>query len=118
VNALQQYLFRAASELGLRIEVDHVVTLADGRAMRSQALFPDLGNVSGTLVFSFDDPMDRSAREELKARAYAMSTMGVSGQNSTFDIQSFIETCSDWGWVGDPSKIPSWMKSRPQISYH
>jgi hypothetical protein len=118
MNALQQYLYRAASELALRIEVDHVVTLSDGRAIRSQALFLDLGNVSGTLVFSFKDAVDRSAREELKARAYAMSTMGSGEQNSTFDIQSLIETFSDWGWVGDPSRTPLWMKSRPQTSYH
>jgi hypothetical protein len=97
MNSLQQLLFRAAAELALRIEVDHVVTLADGREIRSQVWFPDLGNVSGTLLFSFRDPPDRSAREELKARAYAMSTMGPGGQNSTFDIQSFVETFSDWG---------------------
>lgn len=114
MSPLQEYLHRAAAELGLRIEIGHAVTLSDGRNLVSQVRFPDLGNSSGTLVFAVEDLVDRSAREELKKRDYAISTMsGAIPKTMVFDIESLKETFSDWGWVGDSSRTPNWMKENP-----
>jgi hypothetical protein len=119
MSPLQKYLHRAAAELGLRIEIAHAVTLSDGRLLLSQVRFLDLGNSSGTLVFTVEDQVDRSAREELKKREYAISTMsGAIPKTMIFDIESLKETFSDWGWIGDPSGTPSWMKENPQTQYH
>jgi len=119
MSPLQKYLHRAAAELGLRIEIAHAVSLSDGRILLSQVLFPDLGNYSGTLVFTVEDQVDHSAREELKKRDYSISTMsGAIPKNAVFDIESLKETFSDWGWIGDPSRTPSWMKKNTQTRYH
>jgi hypothetical protein len=119
MSPLQKYLQRAAAELDLRIEIAHAVTLSDRRILISQVLFPDLGNHSGTLVFTVEDRPDQSARGELLKRQYATSIMsGVIPKNSVFDIESLKETFSDWGWIGDPSRTPSWMRETPQTLYH
>jgi hypothetical protein len=119
MNALQQYFARGAVELGLRIEVDYAVTLSDGRILRSEVLFPDLGNYSGTLVFTVENQPDRNARAELLKRQYATSVMsGVMSKQVSFDIESLKQTFSDWGWAGDPALTPAWLKETPQIGYH
>jgi hypothetical protein len=118
MNALQQYLSRAAAELDLRIEIEPIVTLSDGRSLRAQVRFPDLGNSSGALVFSFGDLLDRRAREDLKAQGYSMSTMSGAPAAASFDIDSLKETFLDWGWFGDPALTPNWLKEPPPIGYH
>ena len=60
VNPMQRWLSCAADELGIRISVEHVVVLADGRNVRAQALFPDLGAERGTLVFDAAEQLDGS----------------------------------------------------------
>src|SRR5271156_896677 len=96
MSPLQKYLQRAAAELDLRIEIAHAVTLSDGRILISQVLFPDLGNHSGTIVFTVEDKPNQSARGELLKRQYATSIMsGVIPKNSVFDIESNRESKRD-----------------------
>ena len=118
MNLLQKDFHRAATELGLLIELNHDVKLSDGRILRAQVWLPDLGNVSGTLVFSFRDDVDSEARRELKERAFLLSTMGDGIPGVEFDLDRFVETFSEWGWCGDPERTPAWIKEIPPAQYH
>jgi hypothetical protein len=109
MNDMPKYLVRAAEELGLRITVAHVVTLSGGRPLHSEAYFPDLGNPRGTLVFRPTGDLDNSARQELKAQGYGISTFSEPLPSETFEIENYAEMFSEWGWSGEMNQRPSWM---------
>lgn len=107
---MQRWLSRAAGELGIRISLEHVVVLADGRNLRAEALFPDLGAQRGTLVFDAAEQLDAIARKELLAQGYTASSFHQPSVNEQFDLASYAEMFSDWGWAGTPEEEPAWMR--------
>ena len=109
MTLMQQWLAQAARELGLRISLRHAVVLADGRTLTSQALFPDLGAERGTLVFDAVEQLDSEASKELRAKGYTASSFHQPLHGDEFDLRSYAEMFSEWGWTGDPAAQPSWM---------
>jgi hypothetical protein len=106
---MQEWLARAADELGVRVEIGRVVTLSDGMNVGCQALFPDLGNVLGTLVFDSDNAVDSGVRRELVAQGYGMSTFSEPLAGEVFDLDGYAQMFAEWGWTGSASKRPTWM---------
>jgi hypothetical protein len=109
-NQMQQWLARAAEELGVRALIGYVVTLSDGRQLLSQALFPDFGSALGTLVFRSQDEIDAGIRYQLLAMGFGMSTFSEPLQNEEFDIDSYREMLSEWGWTSEGRKRPDWLR--------
>lgn len=109
MNRMQEYLVRAADELGIRVEVAYPIILSDGRKLISQARFPDLGNASGTLVFCSSDNVDVNARRELKAHGCGISTFSEPLPNEVFDAGNYAEMFAEWGWTGELTSKPSWI---------
>jgi len=109
MNLMQQHLARAAKELGLRVIIGYAVKLSDGEMLSSQALFPDLGNPKGTLVFHWDDRIDKKARQDLVTQEYGASTFGEPLPGQNFDVTSYARMFAEWGWWGDERDKPSWM---------
>ena len=109
MNRMQEWLARAAEELGVRIAMDYAAVLSDGTRLPSQALFPDFGSVFGTLVFDSADVLDAAARRDLTARGYSISTFSEPLPNAEFDVDSYAEMFSEWGWTSNERQKPSWM---------
>ncbi len=109
MNCLQEFLMRAAKELGIKINVGYVVMLSDGRSLVSQALVRDLGGPKGTLIFCCPDRITDDIRGDLVAQGFGISTFSEPLSGEIFDIASYSEMFSDWGWVGDEDEKPSWM---------
>jgi hypothetical protein len=107
---MQEWLARAASQLDLQVCIDFSVPLADGRTLRSQAHFPDLGGDKGTLIFTFQQDLDAVARRELKNHGYALSTFSEPLDNESFDIQSYASMFREWGWTGALGAKPRFMR--------
>jgi hypothetical protein len=108
-NRFQEELMRAAEELGLIIVVNYVVVLPKGDSFLSQTLFPNPGNLRGTLVFSSNNKVDATTRSALSILGYSMSSFAEPLPNQIFDIESCREMFADWGWVGDEQSKPKWM---------
>ena len=106
---MQEWLARAAEELTVRVMIGYVVTLSDGRRLTSQALFPDFGGPFGTLVFRSQDSLDEAARRDLVAQGYGMSTFAEPLPNEDFDVDSYAEMFSEWGWTSAEAKKPAWL---------
>jgi hypothetical protein len=109
MNRMQVWLARAAEELGVRIFLGYAAVLSDGTRLPSQALFPDLGGVFGTLVFDSADVLDAAARRDLAAQGYSISTFSEPLPNEEFDVGSYAEMFSEWGWTSNERQKPSWM---------
>lgn len=109
MSRTQEWLARVAEELGVRIAMGYVAVLSDGTRLPSQGLFPDFGGVFGTLVFDSADVIDAAARRELVAQGYAISTFSEPLQNEEFDVDSYAEMLSEWGWTSNEKQKPSWM---------
>jgi len=104
---MQEWLARAASELGLRVTIGHTVTLFDGTELVSEALFPDLSNPLGILVFQ--ETPDANARQELVQRGLGISTFSAPLPDQEFDLDSYAGMFAEWGWTGPEELKPAWM---------
>ena len=109
MNRMQEWLTRAAEELGIRIVVGHVACLSNGKTVQAQVFFPDLGSVHGTLVFSSVDAPDAVHRRHLVEQGFAMSTFSEPLPNEEFDLRNYADMFAEWGWTGDIGLKPVWM---------
>lgn len=110
MNRMQEWLARAAEQLGIRVEIGFIATLSNGSKLTSQALFPDLGSALGTLVFSSQDAVDRATRGDLVAQGYGISTFSEPLPQEVFDVDSYAEMFAEWGWTGTAREKPTWME--------
>ena len=109
MNKMQEWLFRASNELGLRAEFNYLVKLGDGSTLTARAYFPHLSNSKGVLIFDWSDKVDASARQELESMGMGMTTFGEPGPNEEFDIGSYIQMFAEWGWTGPEAQKPRWI---------
>ena len=103
---LRALLTRAAVDLGLRVETDRALTLANGKRMVAEAYFPDLGTPHGMLVFALDHPTP--VVEEVIGRGGA-SFVATPRAEDAYDVDDFVAMFRDWGWAGDELRRPEWM---------
>jgi hypothetical protein len=108
MNKMQEWLARAAGDLGVRIVVGYTAQLSGQKHITAQALFPDFGNRLGTLVFCSDQIISRSDERELVNKGYAISAFSEPLPNEKFDLDSYREMLSDWGWTSNGTR-PKWL---------
>ncbi|KJC62336.1 hypothetical protein UP10_03140 [Bradyrhizobium sp. LTSPM299] len=109
MSRMQEWLAHAAQELGVRVVIAYVAVLSDGKQISTQALFPDLGGAFGTLVFASMDVLDREAERDLVAHGYSISTFSEPLPKDEFDLESYAEMFSEWGWTSNEMQKPTWM---------
>lgn len=110
MSRMHTWLAKAASDLGLRVQVGFNVRLSCGKTIQTQAVFPDLGGESGTLVFTFQQELGSEERQELKSMGFALSTFSEPGEGEQFDLQSYAEMFRAWGWTGSLGEKPRFMR--------
>ena len=109
MNRMQKWLVQAAQELGLRVVSPYVAVVSNGTQIPAQALFPDLGGAFGTLVFESADVLDAEAIRDVVAQGYSISTFSEPLPKEEFDLESYAEMFSEWGWTSNGMQKPSWM---------
>lgn len=107
MNRMQEWLVRAAEELGVRIFVGYSAKLPDGNSIQTQALFPDLGGPLGTIVIS--EETDASILRHWVRQGFAYSIFSEPLPNEKFDLDNYSEMFSEWGWSSDEGSKPAWM---------
>lgn len=111
MNLTQQFLARAASDLGVRVHLGYALHLHSGRVVHADAYFPDLGSPLGTLVVESEDQV-REATAELYRQGYAVSIFGHSSPSASYDVRDYAEIFTEWGWAGPSNLMPSWMVTK------
>jgi hypothetical protein len=110
MNKMQEHLLAAAEALSLRIELNPSLTLASGKVLTFDALFPDLSNPNGIFVFDSDGRpfLDPADDREIGEKGFGVSSW-AGPKDDEVDLQSYVEVFSEWGWTGDEGKRPEWM---------
>ena len=106
---MQEWLAQAAQKLGVRVFLAYVAVASNGKQIPTLALFPDLGGALGTLIFDSMDVLDTEVRRDLRAQGYSISTFSEPLPNEEFDIGSYAEMFSEWGWTSNEMQKPAWM---------
>lgn len=109
MNALQDSLARAAGELGIKIVINQAIDLSGNCKFLAPILFPQFGASKGTLVLNSDDNYAIELIEELRNLGFTASSFLPPEPDEKFDIDSYIEMFSDWGWTGSEESRPKWL---------
>jgi len=119
MNNLRRHLTLAANQLGLRAETEHAITLPDGRELRAEAFFPDLGGPKGIAVFCLDG-VPTVTIEAVLGAGHAASFLGEPAGDEVLEIDGYARMFAEWGWAGNPARRPPWMDvgSRPSNVAH
>ena len=104
------WLVRACNELGLSADFGFVFIMSGGGELRPLARIIGLGAPNGMLLFSSVKELQRGISEEILKADYAYSVVDEPRHDEKFDLGSFKEMFSDWGWCGDTSKRPYWIR--------
>lgn len=96
----------AAKDLAIRFIHPYKFTGIDNQPYEVTGLLPDFGNGKGVLITS------RKDSDEACIMAGASNEYATTGLNPThydkYNRTKFIETLSEWGWIGIGEK-PDWM---------
>ena len=109
---MQEWLLRAAKQLGLRVEIGISIMLADSQAVSAEALFPDLGAPNGTLVFRSPHRLNKAQLQHMRHLGFTASAFREPLPQDQFDIASYERMFSEWGWAGEISDKPIWMDKK------
>lgn len=109
MSNLVQMLTQACEELGLQITFGFVLMLTNGSRVVAYAHIPSLGASRGMLIFRSYDEIQLFAEEVVRS-GYGYSVLDEPRPDEDFDLESFKEMFSDWGWTGEGSSKPFWMK--------
>lgn len=108
MNKLEADLHKACTDLGLRMDSSVLIKLNDGRSLTANALIYELGSRNGILIFDKCDSID-GLESAIVDSGYSYSVLdGVSPQEA-YDLDSYVELFSDWGWSALDRGQPEWM---------
>jgi hypothetical protein len=103
VNAWRQ----AADDLGITLRAPYILEPGSGTdGIECIALIEDFGSSNGTVVFGRHSASEL-ARSTAKEQGRFVSLLDEDSYSS-YDRSLFIETLNDWGWFGDPDRVPEW----------
>ena len=105
---LQTFLQRACQELGLTIVVPFFLTVRNGVQIDAQVLLPQLGAPKGMIVVNHYDDLC-GASSEIQCMGYGYSVLDEPLPSEGFDLETYIELFSDWGWADTNERMPDWM---------
>ena len=108
MTRLQSALQHASEDLGLKVVIPFILNLRQGVQINAQALLPQLGAPKGMIVVSRYDDLHGMANE-LVNDGYGYSVLDDPSPTDDYDLDSYIEMFSDWGWGAINESKPDWM---------
>jgi hypothetical protein len=109
--AFVNWILKACDLLKLDASIGHTVSLSNDVLIHVVAYIPFLGGIKGMLLVDNYDVL-RPYISELIELGYGFSVVDEPRLNEEFEIESFIEMFTDWGWYGDLTKKPAWIKPK------
>ncbi len=102
----------AATALSIRIEVPYVLKTEEGKKILCVAHLPDFGGPKGIVVdlyFRGEYELDEELKLAAKSQGlfYSFVNAEIYGR---YDEETFKEALADWGFFGEETRRPSWLK--------
>lgn len=108
MNRLTDWISQACDALGLYADIGFLLILSDGHEIPTVARILSVGAENGMLVFSSYDQV-RAYADEILQMGYGYSVLDAPLPNEKFDLASFRDMFTDWGWSGEATLKPDWM---------
>lgn len=108
MNRLADWISQACDALGLNADIGFLLILSDGHKIPTVARIPGLGAANGMLVFCSYEQI-RAYTDELLQMGYGYSILDEPLPNEKFDLASYRDMFTDWGWSGEEALKPEWM---------
>jgi len=106
----------ARDDLGIDIVAPYKVDLGNDVKVQAEILVKNFGGKIGTLVFTNTNAV-RPYDEQLCNLGYGWSVLDEPASHEMiYNREGFIDMLSEWEWVGDADKKPSWVKEQAQDS--
>jgi len=96
MNSLKEWLIRACTELGVKIEPEFVWMASNGQILRPVVRIPDIGALNGMLIFDNYDEV-RACIDEIIHSGYGYSILDQPRSDEEFELTAFREMFADWG---------------------
>lgn len=101
----------AATDLSIRVVAPYDLMLPSGSRILASVLVSDFGAAKGMLIVeSFE--LVRKHHEEILTSGYGYSVLDAPTSADAYDRESTMAMLRDWGWTGQDSIKPSWLKGR------
>jgi len=108
VSKRLEWLLKACEMLDLNIEFGFIFILSNGKKLQSVAKIPALGAENGMLMFDSFKNVSEHVDEIIQA-GFGYSILDNPYSEEQFDLESYVEMFSDWGWSGEVKSRPGWM---------
>jgi hypothetical protein len=109
INRPEKAWIDAANDLGIRFIHPYKFKGVNEEEYEVTGLLPEFGTGKGVLI------TNRKSDEEAVMMADLTNDYSMTGLSpryyDKYDRESFIETLSEWGWIGEKSKKPDWIKN-------
>ncbi len=109
MTKLQTYLQQACNELGITLVIPFLLMVREGVQINAQALLPQLGSPKGMIIVSRYDDLCGAA-SELRSLGYGYSVLDDPLLSEDFDVETYVEMFSEWGWGNTNERKPDWMQ--------
>lgn len=108
VSTLKRNLQRACEELGLDISFSPSIKISNSLEVEVFAHVANLGSTNGMLILTSGDFV-RLHGGAVASANYGYSVLSDTDREGVFDLETYEEMFSDWGWAGEPASKPRWM---------
>ncbi len=109
MTRLQSELQRAAQDLGLRIVVPYVLDIRPGLQIHALALLPQIGAQKGMIIVDRFEKL-KGLGVELVKDGFGYSVLSDPLPSEEYNLNSYIEMFSEWGWGATNESRPYWIK--------
>ena len=104
-------LWQEAGEmLGFEVVAPFSIVCPDGTQINADALVKGFGATHGMLLLTEYDQI-KSKSSALQVLGYGYSVFLEPRESRPSELDSFVSVLSDWGWAGEESTRPSWLKA-------
>ncbi len=86
-----------------------VLSLRSGPQIYAQALLPQLGANKGIIIVNKVDELGADPTDIVNA-GYGYSVLDDIPVSENYDLDSYVEMFTDWGWGAVNERKPQWMK--------
>jgi hypothetical protein len=106
-RSVADYWRMAADDLHITVVAPFDLVLPSGGSIHADALVRSFGAAEGMLIVT-ESTAVWPFRDEIVQLGYGFSVMDPpEGRHNLDDIREMLE---DWGWSGDDSDRPSWLR--------
>ncbi|HID99943.1 MAG TPA: hypothetical protein EYP59_06605 [Thiotrichaceae bacterium] len=99
----------AAHDLGLEIVVSFSLKLPSGKKINTDLLLRHFGDEQGMLIVRNYKKV-KFWGDEISEQGYGFSVLSDSSKEEMYVKAEFIDLLIDWGWSGQDSEQPEWLK--------